>query len=176
MTRMDIAFSSQPPALRYMAQAFRPSPGWSAARYARLLSNLARRLSVLLPHVSGFRLLMVLLTHAAWQLPIWGALQVHNRLLLHRPLAVGEGYELQTRPLAWRDWYQNSRAWGCSWRKRKGVNRARQQRSIDCTISSLPQLLGAFLHHSCCALDGAGVLPELPGMAVPAQWISFTRR
>ncbi len=32
MTGRDIAYSSQPSALHYMAQAFRPSPGWNAAR------------------------------------------------------------------------------------------------------------------------------------------------
>ncbi len=127
MTRMDIACSSQPSALRYMAQAFRPSPGWSAARGVPDIcltwhgfhidaasldavigvtdgtgADMARPLSVLLPHVGGFRLLIVLLTHAAWPLPIWGALQVRNRLLLHRPFVIGERHELQTRPLAWR--------------------------------------------------------------------------
>ena len=127
MTRMNVVYSSQPSALRYMAQAFRPSPGWNSAHGVPDISlswhgfridaagldtlsgvtdcpgaALADRLSVLLPHVSGFRLLMVLLTHPAWPLPIWGALQVRNRLLLHRPFAVGERYELQTRPLAWR--------------------------------------------------------------------------
>jgi hypothetical protein len=43
------------------------------------------RLDLLAPHVTGFRALMALLTHAAVPLPIGRALQVRNRLVLHRP-------------------------------------------------------------------------------------------
>jgi len=53
--------------------------------------------SVLYPHVVGFRLLMALLTHRAWPLPIWNALQVRNQLVQHLPIAVGSRLELETR-------------------------------------------------------------------------------
>jgi hypothetical protein len=40
------------------------------------------RLDLLLPHFTGFRALMVLLTHSTFPLPIWRALQVRNGLRL----------------------------------------------------------------------------------------------
>lgn len=52
---------------------------------------------VLYLHTVGFRLLMALLTYRAWPLPIWGALQVRNHLLQHRPIPVGAVLELETR-------------------------------------------------------------------------------
>ncbi|HEX7157028.1 MAG TPA: MaoC family dehydratase [Burkholderiaceae bacterium] len=58
--------------------------------------------SMLAPHVTGFRLLMVMLTHPRWPIPIWRALQVRNRLLLHRPIEMGEAFDLVTRVSGWR--------------------------------------------------------------------------
>ena len=45
------------------------------------------------PRSSGFRLLMAALIHPAWPLPIWRALQVRNRLRLHRPIQAGDDFE-----------------------------------------------------------------------------------
>jgi hypothetical protein len=61
-----------------------------------------RRLLLLLPHVTGFRLLMAMLTHPTWPLPIWQSLQVRNRLSVHRPLQVGASGDLITHVAGWR--------------------------------------------------------------------------
>lgn len=53
--------------------------------------------SVLYPHVRGFRLQMALLTHRAYPLPIWHALQIRNRLVRHRYVEPGAVLELETR-------------------------------------------------------------------------------
>ena len=42
---------------------------------------------LLYPLVIGFRLQMAVLTHPAFPFPIWGALQVRNHVVLHRPFA-----------------------------------------------------------------------------------------
>lgn len=52
------------------------------------------RMALLAPHFTGFRALMALLTHASLPLPIWRALQVRNRLLLHR-YPTGDELELE---------------------------------------------------------------------------------
>lgn len=52
---------------------------------------------VLYPHVLGFRLQMVLLTHPAFPLPIWNALQIRNRLMRHRAIEPGAILEMETR-------------------------------------------------------------------------------
>lgn len=111
-----------------MAQALlRPSPGWQpgvgapdlrlawhgfridASDVERLLGlahgrspDMAGRLSVLMPHVTGFRLLMALLTQPAWPLPIWNALQVRNRLIQHRRFVPGNRHELASVAGGWR--------------------------------------------------------------------------
>ncbi|WP_155248805.1 MULTISPECIES: acyl dehydratase [Bradyrhizobium] len=51
---------------------------------------------VLYPHVLGFRLQMALLTHPAFPLPIWNALQTRNRLVRHTPLDHGSEYDFET--------------------------------------------------------------------------------
>lgn len=108
-----------PSALAFMARAFLPSPGlgpggavpaivqrWEGLRIEarhlaafRLASGLPDEdgVSVLYPHVLGFRLQMVLLTHRAYPLPIWNALQIRNRLVRHRRLRAGERLDLETR-------------------------------------------------------------------------------
>lgn len=57
---------------------------------------------LLAPHVTGFRLLMAMLTHPSWPIPIWRALQVRNRLLLHRPIELGEEFDLVAGVSGWR--------------------------------------------------------------------------
>jgi acyl dehydratase len=52
---------------------------------------------LLYPHVAGFRLPMSLLTDFSFPFPIWGALQVRNRIVLHEPFKRGETLELSAR-------------------------------------------------------------------------------
>lgn len=52
---------------------------------------------LLYPHVAGFRLLMSLLTDFSFPFPIWGALQVRNRMVLHETFARGEMLDLSAR-------------------------------------------------------------------------------
>lgn len=111
--------SRAPSALAFMARAFIPSPGLAkdgtiprlVERWAGLRiepAHLAafhratglpeeRGASVLYPHVFGFRLHMALLTHRAFPLPIWNALQIRNRMIRHRLFGPGEALELETR-------------------------------------------------------------------------------
>ncbi len=110
-----------------MLNAFRPSPGWTsdrgcpdlratwrgyriepaAAELLRAVSGIgdeefAARLCILYPQVTGFRLVMALLTHPAWPLPIWNALQVRNRLSLHAPFHPGDEFDLEAGVSGWR--------------------------------------------------------------------------
>jgi hypothetical protein len=45
---------------------------------------------------------MAMLTHPSWPIPIWRALQVRNRLLLHRPIELGEQFDLVADVSGWR--------------------------------------------------------------------------
>ncbi len=104
----------------YMARAFLPSPGlpkdgsfpqiverWVGLRIdprhlAAFRAAVGARddddaICVLYPHVLGFRLQMALLTHPAFPLPIWNALQIRNRLVRHRAIEPGASLELETR-------------------------------------------------------------------------------
>jgi hypothetical protein len=45
---------------------------------------------LLYPQATGFRLLMTILTDRRFPFPIWGALQVRNRLMLHQPITRGD--------------------------------------------------------------------------------------
>jgi hypothetical protein len=110
-----------------MPRAFRPSSGWNHDRgfpdlnstwrgyhiepqvtqFLRIISGVQDHpsqelLSLLFPHVTGFRLLMTILTHPLWPLPIWGALQVRNRLLMRRLLEAGDTGDLIARVAGWR--------------------------------------------------------------------------
>lgn len=107
----------QPPAaLGYMLRAFAPSAGlpprarapqlsmrWSPLRidpaHWDAFTALARGgdtgRQLLYPHVLGFRLVMALLTHPRFPLPIWRALQVRNHLTLHRPLPMDRELALE---------------------------------------------------------------------------------
>jgi hypothetical protein len=113
-------FHRKPPsALVFMTRAFLPSPGlprdgalpriiqrWAGLRIdaghlaaferATGLSS-ADGVSILYPHVLGFRMQMAALTHRAFPLPIWNALQVRNRLVRYRLIDPEGTYDLQTR-------------------------------------------------------------------------------
>ena len=120
LNREIIEHHRQPPsAIAFMARALLPSPGlpkdgefpritqrWTGLRFDREQVDAYRRatgqrdggsISVLYPHVAGFRLQMALLTHPAYPLPIWGALQIRNRLVRHRHIGPGETLDLETR-------------------------------------------------------------------------------
>lgn len=112
-------FHRSPSTVSYMVRAFLPSPGrrWAGAfpsiveRWSQLridgrhqhsfrgLTGLpvGGRTLLLYPHVFGFPLQMALLTHPAFPLPIWRALQIRNHLLLHRTFAEDEVLDLETR-------------------------------------------------------------------------------
>jgi hypothetical protein len=83
----------------FMLRALYPSPG--AARLGRFLQltglHAPRELPILYPHVFGFPLQMAVLTDRAYPLPIWGALQIRNHLVLHRPIEPGAVLDLETR-------------------------------------------------------------------------------
>jgi hypothetical protein len=111
-------FTQPPSAPRFMARAFRRSAGlregetvpriamhWSGLRFVpeqlRAFSESTGLrtddgVPVLLPQVMGFRLQMALLTHPAYPLPIWTALQVRNRLVRHARIEPGEPLDLHT--------------------------------------------------------------------------------
>lgn len=59
-------------------------------------------LELILPQVLGFRLVIATLTDAAFALPIWGALQVRNRLRSHAPIDPALPLELSASTGAWR--------------------------------------------------------------------------
>ncbi len=76
---------------------------WSGARFTdrqirrfRAATGLEAS-SILFPHAFGFRMVMATLTHRAFPLPIWNALQVRNRLVAHRPLDLDGAYDFETR-------------------------------------------------------------------------------
>jgi hypothetical protein len=120
-------YQAAPSAPAYMLDALRPSPGWksgrgcpdlqlawrgyriepSAASLLRTTSGIANEefstgLCILYPLVTGFRLIMALLTHPAWPLPIWNALQVRNRLRLRAPFGTGDEFDLAAGVSGWR--------------------------------------------------------------------------
>ena len=127
MSALTETHGAPPSALRYMLRAFRPSPGWHAERGFpdlrvtwrgfRIGDDVVDRLqglagnqhaeakdgaSLLVPHITGFRVLMAMLTHPAWPLPIWRALQVRNRLLLHHPIRTNDTFDLVAGVAGWR--------------------------------------------------------------------------
>jgi hypothetical protein len=112
-------FDARPSTLAYMARAFYPSPGLRrAGRFPPLRAAWRRHrvephrltqflqltglhaekdLPLLYPLVFGFPLQMVILTHSAFPLPIWGALQIRNHVVQHRSVSAGSVLELETR-------------------------------------------------------------------------------
>lgn len=104
-----------PSALTFTARAFLRSPSlprrpqfpdltqrWTGVRLVREHEAGFRNAtgcnadSVLYPHVLGFRLQMALLTHPAFPMPLWKALQVRNLLVRHRPLDRNVAYAIET--------------------------------------------------------------------------------
>lgn len=128
MSTLHRTYDDAPSAMAYMLQAFRPSPGWrsqrgcpdlrltwsnyridpaAAVRLAAICGidgnhSDSTRSAMLYPQVTGFRLIMAMLTHPSWPLPIWNALQVRNRITLHGPLPEASAAHLEVRPSGWR--------------------------------------------------------------------------
>lgn len=112
-------YDRAPFALHFMSRALRRSPGlakgcivpriavqWSTFRFEPAQLQAFHRATglrvnsgvpVLLPQVIGFRLVMALLTHPAYPLPIWSALQVRNRLVRHVRIDPGEQLDMRTQ-------------------------------------------------------------------------------
>lgn len=78
-------------AARYAALTGLP---WQPSRRELALGEPA--MGLLLPQVCGFPLQLALLTHPRFPLPIWRALQIRNRIVLHH-LPDGSSGELHTR-------------------------------------------------------------------------------
>ncbi|MCC6557224.1 MAG: acyl dehydratase [Polyangiaceae bacterium] len=101
---IDLEFASTPSALRYMAKAFLPKKrpqgrfdppaiqarwsGLAAAQAAPPARREPARGDAVHPihlHATTMRLVMAVLTHPRFPLPIWNLLQVRNRIIQHRP-------------------------------------------------------------------------------------------
>lgn len=114
-SRVLVEHRRPPHALVFMARAFLRSPSlprrpqfpdlvqrWTSVRIGGAHEARFREAtgcdagSVLYPHVLGFRLQMALLTHPAFPLPLWRALQIRNRLVRHRPLDRDAVYAFET--------------------------------------------------------------------------------
>jgi hypothetical protein len=54
-------------------------------------------LPLLYPHTIGFRLVMAVLTHTSFPVPIWGVLQTRNHLTQHQPIATDARLDIDTR-------------------------------------------------------------------------------
>ena len=105
--RLD--YRSQPSLLAFVSQMWRPSRGFSddgklpdiqarwrgqrtsprqlAAYFGLSGLPAGEQLSILYPHTISFPMLMAVLSHPAFPLPIWRVLQVRNRLTQHEPIA-----------------------------------------------------------------------------------------
>jgi acyl dehydratase len=116
---LSVEFDHRPSALVFMLNALRSSPGlprtggfppivarWRQHRVDRRqladfleLTGLRAdsHLPMMYPHVFGFRLQMVILTHPAFPIPIWRALQIRNHLLQRRPIPSNSPLDLETR-------------------------------------------------------------------------------
>lgn len=113
-----VEFDRQPSAFRFMLNALRPSAARWDGQVPRIVARwrqhrVDRRqlaelwaltglrgdahLPVIYPYVFGFRLQMVVLTHSRFPAPIWGALQIRNHLLQHRPIPCDRALDLETR-------------------------------------------------------------------------------
>ncbi len=116
---LSVEFDHRPSAVAFMLNALRPSPGlrapggfppiaarWRKHRVDRVqlldflqLTGLRAdaSLPMIYPHVFGFRLQMVILTHPTFPIPIWSVLQIRNHLLQHRPIPSDSVLDLETR-------------------------------------------------------------------------------
>lgn len=126
-TEPAMTFHAPPRPLAYMlrAAAPRPRPGrelrfpdrsvvWQGYRAETTMGPQRRALlpaeaslsepalSLLLPQITGFRLLMATVTQRRWPLPIWNALQIRNRLRLREGIEPDVAGTLATRPTGWR--------------------------------------------------------------------------
>ncbi len=108
-TPIRLEYRARPSILGFMSNVWRPSRGfavdgqlpdiqarWSGQRSSRRdfaaffdLSGLptGESLSILYPHTVSFPMLMAVLSHPAFPLPIWNVLQVRNRLTQHEAIA-----------------------------------------------------------------------------------------
>lgn len=113
---VTLDFRHRPSPLAFMARALVPSPGlrrglpvirarWHGHGVAptQLASFLdltgldaGVALPVLTPHVFGFPLVMAVLTHPRYPLPIWNALQIRNRLTQHAAIAPDTRMDMDT--------------------------------------------------------------------------------
>lgn len=115
----QLEFNRRPSVVAYMLRGLLPSAGLSKAggfpplrarwrgyradsrELAEFLQLTGLRtggsLPLLYPHVVGFPLLMVILTHPAFPMSIWRVLQIRNHLLQHRPIPVDAELEIETR-------------------------------------------------------------------------------
>ncbi|MBN8477060.1 MaoC family dehydratase [Sulfuritalea sp.] len=115
--RLD--YRSKPGFLGFMAQMWRPKrrfdagaglpdivATWRGQRYSPreladffTLSGLpaGADLSILHPHTASFPMLMAMLSHPAFPLPIWRVLQVRNRMTQHEAIAPDAALDLTVR-------------------------------------------------------------------------------
>ena len=114
-----LEYRAKPSALRFVSNLARPSPGfaddgqlpdiqahWPGHRASRReiadffeLSGLPDRghASILYPHTVSFPMLMAVLSHPAFPLPIWRVLQVRNRMIQHEPIAPDAVFDFTVR-------------------------------------------------------------------------------
>lgn len=114
-----LEYRAKPSLPGFLAQVWRPSRGfgadgklpdiaarWSGQRSSPrqlgeyfALSGLpaGEHLSILYPHTLSFPLLMAVLSHPAFPLPIWNILQVRNRLRLHQAIAADAVLDITVR-------------------------------------------------------------------------------
>lgn len=116
-------YQQAPSTWEFMRRVFHPRPGWAKAggvppirlswnnlawaepdlaAIAELTGLPAAPLSILIPHILTFRLNMAMVTHPAFPEPLWGALQIRNRLLQHLPLSLDQQYSASTAVVAQR--------------------------------------------------------------------------
>jgi hypothetical protein len=114
---VHLNYARRPSALRYMARGMLPvrrrrslvpaiSASWRDYRVdpAELASFLritglqgGPTLPLLYPHTVGFRLVMAILTHTSFPVPIWGVLQTRNNLVQHQPIAIDARLNVEAR-------------------------------------------------------------------------------
>lgn len=114
-----LRFARAPSAVAYMVRALYPSPGlgpgrgfppidarWPGHRLDqghldRFLRSTGldaqHGLPIIYPQVFTFRLQMAVVTHPAFSLPIWRALQIRNHLVEHRPVPRDAVLDVRTR-------------------------------------------------------------------------------
>lgn len=118
MRSLRLKFDRRPSAIAFMLRALCPSRGLGAGKQiAPVSASWSRKgidpaefeeflrltglsadggVPILYPHVFGFRLIMAVLTHPAFPLPIWRALQIRNRLRQHAPIDADAMLDLTT--------------------------------------------------------------------------------